>query len=136
LRAVFGDQLNAGEREETTMVHGVSVVWLPVTDIGRAVEFYGGTLGLEVQDQQEQWAQLKAGEQQIGLNARDEETPGGDGGAVLAFRPDDGIEAAVEELKGKGVEFAGDVSDHPWGRVATFKDPDGNDLQLYEPPSS
>jgi len=118
------------------MVHGVSVVWLPVTDIGRAVEFYGGTLGLEVQDQQEQWAQLKAGEQQIGLNARDEETPGGDGGAVLAFRPDDGIEAAVEELKGKGVEFAGDVSDHPWGRVATFKDPDGNDLQLYEPPSS
>jgi catechol 2,3-dioxygenase-like lactoylglutathione lyase family enzyme len=51
-------------------------------------------------------------------------------------RPDEGIESAVEELKGKGVEFAGDVSDHPWGRVASFKDPDGNDLQLYEPPAA
>ena len=116
------------------MVHGVSVVWLPVTEIDRAVKFYGETLGLEVQDQQEQWAQLKAGNQPVGLNAREEESPGGDGGAVLAFSPEGGIDAAVEELKGRGVEFAGDISDHPWGRIATFKDPDGNDLQLYEPP--
>ena len=118
------------------MVHGVSVVWLPVTDMSRAVQFYGETLGLEVQDQQEEWAQLKAGSQQVGLNARDEESPGGGGGAVLAFSPEGGIDAAVEELKGKGVDFAGEISDHPWGRIATFKAPDGNDLQLYEPPSS
>ena len=116
------------------MVHGVSVVWLPVTDMGRAVRFYSETLGLEVQDQQDEWSQLKVGGLQVGLNARDEESPGGDGGAVLAFQPDGGIDAAVEELEGNGVEFAGGISDHPWGRIATFKDPDGNDLQLYEPP--
>lgn len=23
---------------------------------------------------------------------------------------------------------------HPWGRVATLEDPEGNDVQLYEPP--
>ena len=23
----------------------------------------------------------------------------------------------------------------PWGRIVTFKDPDGNDLQLYQPPN-
>jgi len=28
------------------------------------------------------------------------------------------------------------MSEHEWGRVATFKDSEGNDLQLYEPPSS
>ncbi len=39
-------------------------------------------------------------------------------------------------LRGKGVEFASGISDHPWGRVATFRDPDGNDLQLYEPPQT
>jgi len=117
------------------MVHDVSVVWLPVTDIGRSVEFYGQTLGMEVSEQQEEWAQLKAGDLNIGLNGREQETPG-DGGAVIAFRPEGGIDGAVEELQGKGVEFAGGVSDHPWGRVATFKDPDGNDLQLYEPPSA
>jgi len=26
------------------------------------------------------------------------------------------------------------ISEHPWGRVATFKDSEGNDVQLYEPP--
>jgi predicted enzyme related to lactoylglutathione lyase len=25
------------------------------------------------------------------------------------------------------------ISEHPWGRIVTFKDPDGNDLQLYTP---
>jgi len=53
----------------------------------------------------------------------------------LAFRPDGEIDDTVSELEGKGVEFAaGGISEHPWGRVATFKDPDGNDLQLYAPP--
>jgi predicted enzyme related to lactoylglutathione lyase len=119
-----------------SMVHGVSVVWLPVTDTARAVEFYGQTLGMDVEQQEDEWAELKAGDLRIGLNGRGEESPGGDGGAVIAFRPDEGIESAVEELKGRGVEFAGGVSDHPWGRVASFKDPDGNDLQLYEPPAA
>jgi hypothetical protein len=43
--------------------------------------------------------------------------------------------AVVEDLEGKGVEFAAGISEHEWGRVATFKDSEGNDLQLYEPPS-
>jgi hypothetical protein len=32
--------------------------------------------------------------------------------------------------------FLAEISEHDWGRVATFKDSGGNDLQLYEPPSS
>ncbi len=55
---------------------------------------------------------------------------------MIAFQPEDGIESAVEELKGKGVEIAAEISDHPWGRIATFKDSEGNDLQLYVPPES
>jgi len=115
------------------MVHGVSVVWLPVSDMDQAVTFYSETLGLTVRDRQEEWAELEANGLRIGLNAR--ESPAGDGGAVIAFQPDGGIEGAVQELKGLGVEFAGDVSDHPWGRIAAFVDPDGNALQLFEPPS-
>ena len=85
------------------MVHGVSVVWLPVTDTSRSVEFYGQTLGMTVSQQEDEWAELEAGGLKIGLNGRKEETPGGEGGAVVAFRPEGGIESAVEELKGKGV---------------------------------
>jgi predicted enzyme related to lactoylglutathione lyase len=116
------------------MLQGVSVVWLPVTDIDRAVGFYEGTLGLSVRSKQEQWAELDAGEITIGLNGREEETPGGDGGAVVAFRVAGDIDAEVERLASQGVTFPGGVSDHPWGKVAPFKDPDGNDLQLYEAP--
>ena len=51
----------------------------------------------------------------------------------------DGDEAdfiEVEELKGKGVEFTGGIADFPWGRIAPFKDSEGNDLQFYVTPSS
>ncbi len=115
-------------------LQGISVVWLPVTDMQRAVTFYSDTLGMQVESQEEQWAELTADGLKIGLNGREGETPGSEGGAVLALRPAASIDAAVEELRGKGVDFAGDISDHPWGRVASFHDPDGNSLQLYEPP--
>ncbi len=118
------------------MVQGISVVWLPVTDVGRAVDFYGQTLGLSVAQQQDEWAEVEAGDVKIGLNARDEETPGGDGGAVIAFKTQADLDGAVEQLQTKGIEFAGRISEHPWGRIATFRDPDGNDLQLYEPPQT
>jgi predicted enzyme related to lactoylglutathione lyase len=33
------------------------------------------------------------------------------------------------------VDVPGGVTEHPWGKVAPFVDPDGNDLQLFEPPA-
>ena len=115
------------------MVHGTSVVWLPVSDLDRARDFYRDRLGLQERHHEDDWAQLETDGLTIGLNAS--ESPNGHGGAVIAFEPKNGLDAAVDELRGAGVEIAGDVSEHPWGRVATFKDPDGNDLQLYEPPA-
>jgi predicted enzyme related to lactoylglutathione lyase len=113
------------------MIEGIATIWLPVTDMGRAVEFYRDKLDLEVIDHDGDWSEVTAGDQRIGLNAG--ESPAGDGGAVIAFAVDD-IEATVDALKDKGVEFAGELSEHPWGRIAPFKDPDGNDLQVYAPP--
>ncbi|WP_354697921.1 hypothetical protein DSM112329_03579 [Paraconexibacter sp. AEG42_29] len=117
------------------MINGISAVWLPVTDMDRAVAFYRDTLGLTVNDQQADWSELECDGLRIGLNGSPQESPHGDGGALIAFRVDGDIEAEVESLKGKDVEFSGDVSDHPWGRIAPFKDPDGNDLQLYAAPA-
>ena len=44
-----------------------------------------------------------------------------------------GIDAIVAELKGKGVEFKGQLHDERWGRVATMVLPGGVDMLLYEP---
>ena len=117
------------------MVKGVSTVWLPVNDMQQALRFYGDTLGLPVKERDGDWAEVDADGLTIGLNARDSEQPGREGGAVIAFRPEGSIDDAVEQLKGKGVDFAGGITDQPWGRIAAFHDPDGNVLELYEPPS-
>ena len=116
------------------MLNGVATVWVPVEDMERATGFYRDKLELEVVDHDGDWAEVTANGLTIGLNAREEEGAGAQGGPVIAFRPEAGIDSAVEDLRSRGVEIAGDVSDHPWGKVATFKDSEGNDLQLYEPP--
>jgi predicted enzyme related to lactoylglutathione lyase len=45
----------------------------------------------------------------------------------------DDIEATVESLRQKGVEFTGPVSDEGFGRMTAMKVPGGGELALYEP---
>ena len=117
------------------MLRGVAVVWMPVQDIERAKGFYRDTLGLEITNEDGEWAEVNADGLTIGLNGREPSGAGGTGGPVVTFRPEGSLEETVGDLKEQGVEVPAEISDHPWGRVATFKDSEGNDLQLYEPPS-
>ena len=117
------------------MLKGVAVVWMPVQDIERAKGFYGNTLGLSITKEDGDWAEVDANGLMVGLNAREGEGAQADGGAVITFQPEGGIESAKEELEKAGVSFPGEISEHPWGKIATFKDSEGNDLQLYSPPS-
>jgi len=43
------------------------------------------------------------------------------------------IERAVEELEGKGAEFAGPIEDEGWGRIAQLRIPGAGEIGLYEP---
>jgi predicted enzyme related to lactoylglutathione lyase len=116
------------------MVKGVASVWVPVADMDRAVAFYGNVLGLPVEKTGPDWSEVDANGLMVGLNGR-EETGSGAGGAVITFQPESGdLETEVRVLTGQGVEFTGGISDHPWGRIAPFRDSEGNDLQLYTPP--
>lgn len=117
------------------MAKSVATVWVPVDDMDRAVKFYSETLNLEVKDTGEDWSEIDAGNLMIGLNGREATARHADGGAVITFSPEGGIDSEVERLKGLGVEFAGGISEHPWGRIVPFKDSEGNDLQLYSPPA-
>jgi predicted enzyme related to lactoylglutathione lyase len=117
------------------MVSGVAAVWVPVSDMSRAVAFYRDTLGLDVTETDDDWSEVDANGLLIGLNAREDASASSEGGAVISFQPDDDIESEVSDLSGKGVTFTGEISDHKWGRIAPFKDSEGNDLQLYSPPN-
>ena len=118
------------------MLKGVANIWMPVEDIERAVDFYENTLGLPVVKRDGPWAEVDANGLTVGLNGREPEGTEAEGGPVLTFQPEGSLEETVDDLKGRGVVFPAEISEHDWGRVATFKDTEGNDLQLYEPPKS
>ena len=109
------------------MLEGVAVVWMPVQDIERAKGFYGDTLGLQITNEDGDWAEVDA-------NGREPEGAAADGGPVMTFQPEAGLETTVDDLKNQGVEVRAGISEHPWGRVATFEDSEGNNVQLFEPP--
>ncbi|MCW2602435.1 MAG: hypothetical protein JWN61_570 [Pseudonocardiales bacterium] len=116
------------------MASGVATVWVPVTDMARAVRFYTHALGLTLLTESDDWSEIDGDGVMIGLNAREAVEVDG-GGAVITFQPDVGIDQEVARLKSEGIEFEGGISTYPWGRIAAFKDSEGNDLQLYAPPS-
>jgi hypothetical protein len=65
--------------------------------------------------------------------------------AELAVHPSDGgarhelylmcddIHATLSELRGKGVEMVGGISDQGWGMLAVIRLPDGAQLAIYQP---
>jgi catechol 2,3-dioxygenase-like lactoylglutathione lyase family enzyme len=55
------------------------------------------------------------------------------GGRYELYLMCDDIEATVEELKHKQVEFTRPVSDEGWGLMTAFAIPGGGELALYEP---
>ena len=116
------------------MLKGIAVVWMPVQDIDRAKNFYSETLGLPITKEDGDWAEVDASGLTIGLNGREPAGAQAEGGPVVTFQPESSLEDTVSELQNQGVEVPAGISEHPWGRVATFKDSEGNDVQLYEPP--
>jgi predicted enzyme related to lactoylglutathione lyase len=109
------------------MIEAIAAVWLPVSDVDRAVDFYGDELGLDVEQQEDGWAIVAAGHVRIGLSDSLEH---GEGGTIVAFGVGDNLEEAIDQIAGAEPS---EIVEHPWGRVVNFHDPDGNQLQLYEP---
>jgi catechol 2,3-dioxygenase-like lactoylglutathione lyase family enzyme len=118
------------------MIRSVANIWMPVQDIERAVDFYENILGLPVVKRDGPWAEVDANGVTVGLNGREPEGVEPGAGPVLTFQPEGTLEETIKDLEGRGVVFPVGISEHYWGRVASFRDSEGNDLQLYEPPKS
>jgi predicted enzyme related to lactoylglutathione lyase len=118
------------------MLRGIAAVWMPVQDIERAKGFYRDTLGLQITNEDGAWAEVDANGLTLGLNGREPSGSKGEGGPVVTFQPGGSMEETLDDLKNQGVEIPAGISEHPWGRVATFKDSEGNDIQLYEAPKN
>ena len=110
---------------------------LPVSDVDAAKAFYGGTLGLELVEENAGGIYYRAGSSRVFVYPS--QFAGTNQATAAGFDVDD-IEAAVAELRGKGVTFeeydypelktVDGIADLDGEKAAWFKDPSGNILSL------
>ena len=113
-----------------------------VRDIAETKRFYGETLGLEIKGLDvgapQPLLELQTGGRPVLIYAKGDLDPANY--TILNFPVDD-VEAAVDELAGKGIEFErydgfdqdekGIDRNGPAGGIAWFKDPAGNILAVH-----
>jgi predicted enzyme related to lactoylglutathione lyase len=116
------------------IVERTDFISVPVTDVERARQFYGETLGLpEIEHPEQGFPEYQLGDN-VSLYLLDMEKIGssftGPHTASIAIRVAD-VHEAQKELEAKGVEFRGEPMDTSVCHMAVFKDPDGNSLMLH-----
>jgi catechol 2,3-dioxygenase len=112
------------------MIGAVDHVYYWTRDMDRAVAFYRDVVGFTMAHRAgDEWAEFDAGSVRFALHGTDGE-PSGSGTVVL--RVDD-LDAARRSLEDRGVAFDAYVGEvEGFARFATFRDPDGNPVQLIE----
>ena len=116
--------------------HNMAFSTFSADDIPRAKEFYGETLGLNVEDQMDGLAVHLAGGGELFIYPKDDHQPATF--TVLNFAVDD-IDKAVDELASAGVTFERyesmeqdekGINRGEGPEIAWFKDPAGNILSV------
>jgi catechol 2,3-dioxygenase-like lactoylglutathione lyase family enzyme len=96
-------------------------------DAEAARAFFRDVLGLEAVDAGGGWLVFALPPAEVAFH------PAETGGAHELYLMCDDIHATVDELRGKGVEVEGEVSDEGWGLLARLRVPGMGDLGIYEP---
>ena len=115
----------------------LQLISLPVADQDRSRDFYVDVLGFDlVRDNpmgpDQRWVQVapKGAKTSITLVTWFPTMPPGSvKGTVLET---DDLDGDVAALTANGVRIEGGIQEQPWGRFATFDDPDGNGIVLQE----
>jgi catechol 2,3-dioxygenase-like lactoylglutathione lyase family enzyme len=116
-------------------IAGILVVTVPVADQDRSLDFYVGVLGFKLLSDspmgEMRWVQVAphGSKTSLTLVTSFPTMPAGSlKGLVLES---DQLDDDVEAIRAKGVAVD-DVQEAPWGRFATFDDPDGNGIVLRD----
>jgi predicted enzyme related to lactoylglutathione lyase len=124
---------------DTTSVRGplakarIDGVFVYVRDFPRMLDFYRDTLGFAVAYQNDHFASLRSSEgAEIELHGGREST-GSEGNHWFLHITVEDIQATAEELSRRGVTVS-EIREEPYGKIAGFKDPEGNEIGLEQPP--
>jgi catechol 2,3-dioxygenase-like lactoylglutathione lyase family enzyme len=118
---------------QKSLVTGTDFVFVPVTSVQKAEEFYGGVLGLECSARYDNGVGAEFETGSLTIQVIDMAKIGRDfkpTTGAIALHVDD-VEAARAELESRGVEFMGDILDSGVCHQAFFNDQDGNFLIIH-----
>ena len=113
-----------------------------VDDVDEAIRFYGENLGFEVDmNPAPGFAALSKDGLRLYLNA-----PGAGSAGIAGGTPEPGgwnrfqltvddLDKRINELRGSGARFRGDIAEGAGGRQILLEDPSGNLVELFEPKS-
>ena len=118
------------------MIKYVDIVSIPVSDQARARTFYTDVLGFDlVRDNpmgpDRRWVEVapKGAQTSFTLVTWFEDMPAGVLRGIVLDTDD--LDAELADLRTRGLA-ASPVEQQPWGRFATFDDPDGNGFVLQQ----
>jgi len=108
----------------------LETVFLWVRDFDRMRTFYHETLGLPIAYENPHFVDLRAGGCSIALHSEREAHNRSDSWHMEFLVKD--IEAVVSELSRREIDVA-PIRSESFGRITTFRDPEGNEIGLEEP---
>lgn len=116
------------------MVTGIHSVLIWTDDVNRLLPFYRDVLGLHPEMESDGFVVFQAstgGQLALGTHSEVEGRSRDPYRVMVDFEVDD-CQAEYERLSGHGVEFVRPPSRDGDATIATFRDPDGNMLQLFQ----
>jgi catechol 2,3-dioxygenase-like lactoylglutathione lyase family enzyme len=114
------------------LVSSVNVVYLYVSDMERSAAFYRDLLGVPLEGDHD-WQEAKLGGTRFALHHAREEIGDLSTGTIHLNLEVADIDEAADRLRAAGVEVEETMRDD-WGAALRFRDPDGYELYLFQPP--
>jgi catechol 2,3-dioxygenase-like lactoylglutathione lyase family enzyme len=114
------------------VVKGLSVVYLYVRDLDRSLAFYRDVLGIPLEGSDESWVEATLGSTRFALHALHAGADEPRSGTIHVDFAVDDIDEAAARLEAAGVSV-GEIQRERYGSHCTFRDPDGYELELFQP---
>ena len=120
------------------MIKGIAGVIIWTANVEPLAGFYRDVLDMEPVSQRDGFIAFQFGDLRLTITNHSEvKGDAKDPLRIMVNLAVDDIHSEYQRLRAKGVEFLREPEKEHWGGyVATFKDPDGNVLQLLQQPSA
>lgn len=115
-----------------------------VTDLARSIDFYTGRLGFELAERsgdafaavvRDDLRVILSGPGSSGSRPMPDGRPQAPGGWTRIVLYVDELDPLVRSLRAGGVRFRNGVETGPGGAQILIEDPDGNPIELHQPPA-